>query len=135
MTDADISVAKRLTGEGFTVLLPLLFGRPGDNRAFHNLLAECGRSKFDCYGSGRLSKRFAGRFFRLDLAGSHKHSSLGGNFSCIAYQEVRAVLRHRLLDPNERFPVRSRPNAIDPPPVPDTGCQLPSPCLNPAQRS
>ncbi len=53
LTSADISLAKRLTAEGFTVLLPLLFGKPGDNRTFHNLLDECGRSKFDCNGSGR----------------------------------------------------------------------------------
>jgi dienelactone hydrolase len=53
LTKADIGFAKRLIEDGYTALVPLLFGEPGDNRFSYNLFHICGKDQFDCGGSGR----------------------------------------------------------------------------------
>jgi dienelactone hydrolase len=52
----DIRLAKRLVQQGYTVLLPLLFGYPGDDRFLHYYNTICGSDQFDCGGSGKRPK-------------------------------------------------------------------------------
>lgn len=218
MTRADIRFARRLADEGYRVLLPLLFGAPGEDGIVHtglNILLQCPSSRYDCNANNRtpgpvtwirelcrwaptqwkvdrgmgvvgmcltgafplalldvphvvapvvcqptspvdiwtllhlrkprpagigisnkdldrlsavpilgirydgdrlcpsdrfdlLSTHYKERFFRLDLAGQH-HSSLGKDFSCIAFEEVRRFFRQQLgtPDPAAPFPLRA----------------------------
>lgn len=53
LTKEDIRFAKMLIEDGYTALVPLLFGKPGDDRFLYNLFHICGKEKFDCGGSGR----------------------------------------------------------------------------------
>jgi hypothetical protein len=53
LTPADLRLAKRLVGVGYMALVPLLFGRPGDDRFIHNLFSVCGSNDFDCSSTGK----------------------------------------------------------------------------------
>jgi dienelactone hydrolase len=53
LTPADLRFAKRLVGVGYMALVPLLFGRPGDDRFIHNLFSVCGSDDFDCLSTGK----------------------------------------------------------------------------------
>jgi len=56
MTRADIRFARRLADEGYRVVLPLLFGGPGDDGALHtglNILLQCSRARYDCNANNR----------------------------------------------------------------------------------
>jgi dienelactone hydrolase len=49
----DIRLAKKLVGEGYTALVPLLFGAPCDNRFAHFVHTVCRKDQFDCGRSGK----------------------------------------------------------------------------------
>jgi dienelactone hydrolase len=51
MTPSDIRVAKLLMCDGYTVVMPLMFGSPGDDRFLHYLNTVCGKDQFDCSGT------------------------------------------------------------------------------------
>ena len=53
LTKSDIRFAKMLIEDGYTALVPLLFGNPGDDRFTYNLFHICGQNQFDCGGSDR----------------------------------------------------------------------------------
>ncbi len=53
LTPEDIRLAKLLIAEGYTAVLPLLFGKPGDDRFLHSYFSICGKNQFDCDGTGR----------------------------------------------------------------------------------
>ena len=53
LTKADLGFAKRLIESGYTALVPLLFGNPGEDRFFYNFFHICGTDQFDCGGRGR----------------------------------------------------------------------------------
>jgi dienelactone hydrolase len=52
LTPPDILLGKMLINKGYTALVPLLFGYPGDDRFAHNLFQVCGKDQFDCSASG-----------------------------------------------------------------------------------
>ena len=56
LTPQDIRLANKLVCEGYAVLLPLLFGQPGDNRFSHYLHTICGKDQFNCAGSGQTPR-------------------------------------------------------------------------------
>src|SRR5579863_2407159 len=56
LTPYDIRLAKRLIKQGYTVLVPLLFGYPGDDRFLHFYDTICGSDQFNCGGSGKRPK-------------------------------------------------------------------------------
>jgi len=56
LTKQDIRLANKLVCQGYTVILPLLFGVPGQDRFLHSLFTVCGKDQFDCGGSGRTPK-------------------------------------------------------------------------------
>jgi hypothetical protein len=73
-----------------SVVGPLLFGKPGD----------------------QLTERSGARFYRLDLKGRHRHSTLAGYFCPIAFNDVIRFLNHRLrTEPASTgpFPKYSKP--------------------------
>jgi dienelactone hydrolase len=219
LTPADIHLAKMLIADGYTALVPLLFGEPGDDRFLHYFFSVCGPGQFDCGGTkqtpdaikwlrefcvkGRekwtgglglgvvgmcltgefplallsdpnvraavmcqptgpfnlltqirlgpkaklsldttdielaqtksdipilglryakdpycprerfdhLHDLFPSRFYRLDLAGAHHHSSLGKDLCDVAFEEVRLYLGQQLKGvspiPNRKFPPKS----------------------------
>ena len=56
LTDEDLEAAKKVSGLGYTVVVPLFFGKPGgDGNALLNALAWCERSQFACNEGNRTS--------------------------------------------------------------------------------
>jgi dienelactone hydrolase len=53
LTKQDIRLANKLICDGYTALVPLLFGNPGDDRFLHFLFTVCGKDQFDCDGKDR----------------------------------------------------------------------------------
>jgi dienelactone hydrolase len=57
LTPDDIRCARSLAEHGkFKVVVPLLFGKPGDDSFFRYLSSECGKDRFDC-NNGRRTPR------------------------------------------------------------------------------
>jgi dienelactone hydrolase len=52
LTKQDIRLANKLVCNGYTALVPVLFGNTGDDRFWHFLFTVCGKDQFDCRGSG-----------------------------------------------------------------------------------
>jgi dienelactone hydrolase len=48
LTDADLAVATTISKYGYTVLAPLMFGKPGGDGSFAKGLKVCGASQFNC---------------------------------------------------------------------------------------
>ena len=55
MNPACSTLAEELAAAGFTVYLPLLFGRPGQNRGMLPLFSVCMRREFHLFATGRRS--------------------------------------------------------------------------------
>jgi dienelactone hydrolase len=48
MSPSNLSLARCLAKEGFSIFLPLLFGEPGQDRFFAGYLQSCGYGDFEC---------------------------------------------------------------------------------------
>jgi dienelactone hydrolase len=58
LTARTFTTALELKG-GYIVVVPLLFGKTFDDRAFRNIWSICGRADFDCNGGERTSPQVA----------------------------------------------------------------------------
>jgi dienelactone hydrolase len=58
LTKQDIRLANKIVCQGYTVILPLLFGVPGQDRFLHSLFTVCGKDQFDCGRTGQTPKAF-----------------------------------------------------------------------------
>jgi dienelactone hydrolase len=78
LSDATFRLAKRIGQSGYTVYVPLLFGKPRDYNATRNLIAQCvfGRD-FDCFRNPTSSGRIADELAALGKSIDAKHEGEG----------------------------------------------------------
>ena len=59
LTARTFTTALELSKAGYIIVVPLLFGKTFDDRAFRNIWSICGRADFDCNGGERTSPHVA----------------------------------------------------------------------------